>query len=81
MTKDVCAPDTTVDKLDSTNEDAMIVFDLDDCLWTPEMHELYGMPSKPVRGNLNPDDEDDSSRHERNQPKRKVLLNGRRRRR
>lgn len=73
MTKDVCISDTTVDKLDSTDEDvlpSMIVFDLDDCLWTPEMHELYGMPSKPIRGNLNPDDEGDSSRHERNQPKR-----------
>lgn len=33
---------------------SMIVFDLDDCLWTPEMHELYDMPSIPVRGNLNP---------------------------
>jgi hypothetical protein len=27
---------------------SMIVFDLDDCLWTPEMHEL------PVHGELNP---------------------------
>ncbi|GFH45331.1 hypothetical protein CTEN210_01805 [Chaetoceros tenuissimus] len=73
MTKDVCVPDTTVDKLDSADEDvlpSMIVFDLDDCLWTPEMHELYGMPSKPIRGNLNPDEEDDSSRHGRHQPKR-----------
>ena len=33
----------------------MIVFDLDDCLWTPEMHELYEMPSIPIQGNLNPD--------------------------
>ena len=30
----------------------MIVFDLDDCLWHPEMHELPGMPSKPVHGDL-----------------------------
>jgi len=35
---------------------AMIVFDLDDCLWTPEMHELSGMPSVPVEGPLDPDD-------------------------
>ena len=40
-----------------TNQDpslpSMIVFDLDDCLWTPEMHELYGKPTKPERGVLN----------------------------
>lgn len=40
---------------------SMIVFDLDDCLWSPEMHELYGMPSVPVSGNLNPDDEPDNN--------------------
>lgn len=34
----------------------MIVFDLDDCLWTPEMHELSGMPSVPIEGPLDPDD-------------------------
>ena len=33
----------------------MIVFDLDDCLWTPEMHELSGMPSVEVEGPLDPD--------------------------
>jgi Acid Phosphatase len=33
---------------------SLIVLDLDDCLWTPEMHELYGKPSKPVQGVLNP---------------------------
>ena len=33
---------------------SLIVFDLDDCLWTPEMHELYDCPRKPVRGILNP---------------------------
>ena len=32
---------------------SMIVFDLDDCLWTPEMHELPGMPEIPVHGDLN----------------------------
>ena len=32
----------------------MIVFDLDDCLWTPEMHELPGCPEIPVHGELNP---------------------------
>ena len=31
----------------------MIVFDLDDCLWTPEMHELPGCPEIPVHGELN----------------------------
>mmetsp|Transcript_5567 Transcript_5567/g.12195 ORF Transcript_5567/g.12195 Transcript_5567/m.12195 type:complete len:246 (+) Transcript_5567:36-773(+) len=32
----------------------IIVFDLDDCLWTPEMHELSGPPSVPVEGPLDP---------------------------
>jgi len=32
----------------------MIVFDLDDCLWTPEMHELPGCPEIPVHGPLVP---------------------------
>jgi magnesium-dependent phosphatase 1 len=43
----------------SNNDDdlpSMIVFDLDDCLWTPEMHELSGMPSIPVEGPLDPTD-------------------------
>lgn len=31
----------------------MIVFDLDDCLWTPEMHTLgYPGPTKPVKGKV-----------------------------
>ena len=30
----------------------MVVFDLDDCLWHPEMHELSGCPKKPVIGDL-----------------------------
>ena len=34
----------------------LIIFDLDDCLWTPEMHELSGMPSIPVEGPLDPKD-------------------------
>ena len=34
----------------------MIVFDLDFCLWNPEMHELSGMPSVEVEGPLDPDD-------------------------
>lgn len=34
----------------------IIVFDLDDCLWTPEMHELSGLPSIPVEGPLDPTD-------------------------
>mmetsp|Transcript_16028 Transcript_16028/g.34733 ORF Transcript_16028/g.34733 Transcript_16028/m.34733 type:complete len:202 (-) Transcript_16028:296-901(-) len=33
---------------------SLIVFDLDDCLWTPEMHELPGCPEIPVHGDLNP---------------------------
>ena len=33
----------------------MIVFDLDYCLWDPEMHELSGMPSVEVEGPLDPD--------------------------
>lgn len=32
----------------------LIVFDLDDCLWTPEMHDLSGMPSISVEGPLDP---------------------------
>ena len=32
----------------------MIVFDLDDCLWSPEMYTLYRKPSIPISGNLNP---------------------------
>jgi hypothetical protein len=40
----------------SNNRDSflpsMIVFDLDDCLWTPEMHELPGLPSIPIEGSL-----------------------------
>lgn len=41
-----------------TNPDlpSMIVFDLDDCLWTPEMHELSGPPSVRVEGPLDPND-------------------------
>lgn len=54
----------------------MIVFDLDDCLWTPEMHELYGLPSKPITGNLNPDDgNDEMPRKGRKQPKRGSKTN------
>ena len=33
---------------------SMIVFDLDDCLWHPEMHELTGMPEIPIQGELDP---------------------------
>lgn len=33
---------------------SLIVFDLDDCLWTPEMHELPGLPEIPVHGDLAP---------------------------
>ena len=33
---------------------SLIVFDLDDCLWTPEMHELSGLPTIPIEGPLDP---------------------------
>lgn len=33
----------------------MIVFDLDDCLWSPEMYTLRDTPSIPIQGELNPD--------------------------
>ena len=39
---------------------SIIVFDLDDCLWTPEMHELSGMPSIPVEGPLDPNNPSES---------------------
>ena len=39
----------------------IIVFDLDDCLWTPEMHELSGMPSIPVEGPHDPNDPEEST--------------------
>ncbi|KAL3799887.1 hypothetical protein ACHAW5_004399 [Stephanodiscus triporus] len=43
------------------NLPTIIVFDLDDCLWTPEMHELSGMPSIPVEGPLDPTDVEGST--------------------
>eukprot|EP01060_Flectonema_neradi_P020649 TRINITY_DN28168_c0_g1_i1.p1 TRINITY_DN28168_c0_g1~~TRINITY_DN28168_c0_g1_i1.p1 ORF type:complete len:199 (+),score=31.76 TRINITY_DN28168_c0_g1_i1:58-597(+) len=30
----------------------MIVFDLDSCLWDPEVYVLHGMPSRAIRGKL-----------------------------
>ena len=33
----------------------MIIFDLDDCLWSPEMHELWSNPSIKEKGNLGDD--------------------------
>ena len=41
-------------QMNSEKLPSMIVFDLDDCLWTPEMHELYDAPTIPIQGNLNP---------------------------
>mmetsp|Transcript_16972 Transcript_16972/g.25544 ORF Transcript_16972/g.25544 Transcript_16972/m.25544 type:complete len:172 (+) Transcript_16972:114-629(+) len=32
---------------------AMVVLDLDDCVWTPEMYTLDEMPSTPIYGDLN----------------------------
>jgi magnesium-dependent phosphatase 1 len=40
----------------------MIVFDLDDCLWSPEMYTLYDTPSIPIEGNLNPDQDQNHER-------------------
>lgn len=45
---------------ESSRLPSLIVFDLDDCLWTPEMHELSSKPSIPVRGILNAHDDDDA---------------------
>ena len=43
------------------NLPTMIVFDLDDCLWTPEMHESYeDKPSIPVHGSLDPNADADA---------------------
>lgn len=36
------------------NLPTMIVFDLDDCVWSPEMYTLSGRPSEPIEGDLNP---------------------------
>ncbi|KAL3783881.1 hypothetical protein HJC23_007986 [Cyclotella cryptica] len=41
-------------KSDESDLPSIIVFDLDDCLWTPEMHELSGPPSIPIEGPLDP---------------------------
>lgn len=38
---------------------SMIVFDLDDCLWTPEMHELYNAPTLKIKGKLDPKNEEE----------------------
>eukprot|EP00549_Striatella_unipunctata_P021841 CAMPEP_0118724814 /NCGR_PEP_ID=MMETSP0800-20121206/32800_1 /TAXON_ID=210618 ORGANISM="Striatella unipunctata, Strain CCMP2910" /NCGR_SAMPLE_ID=MMETSP0800 /ASSEMBLY_ACC=CAM_ASM_000638 /LENGTH=165 /DNA_ID=CAMNT_0006633457 /DNA_START=145 /DNA_END=643 /DNA_ORIENTATION=+ len=35
----------------------MIVFDLDDCLWSPEMYTLFATPSVPTEGYLDPEEE------------------------
>ena len=37
---------------------SMVVFDLDMCVWSPEMYTLDDMPSKPYRGRLIKDDAD-----------------------
>ena len=66
--------DSKTEEEDNKNESlpSMIVFDLDDCLWTPEIHELCDMPSIPVQGNLNPD-HDSGTNKER--PKRAAKRN------
>ena len=47
-----CTNSTTMDDV----LPKLIVFDLDDCLCTPEMHELSGMPTIAVEGPLDPND-------------------------
>eukprot|EP00536_Pseudo-nitzschia_multiseries_P011057 jgi/Psemu1/204829/e_gw1.358.52.1 len=44
---------------------SLVVFDLDDCLWTPEMHELPGCPEIPVHGNLNPNATNDNGQQQK----------------
>ncbi|KAL7479825.1 hypothetical protein ACHAW6_005538, partial [Cyclotella cf. meneghiniana] len=44
----------------ATDLPSIIVFDLDDCLWTPEMHELSGPPSIPIEGPLDPNNPSES---------------------
>lgn len=52
----------------------MIVFDLDDCLWTPEMHELPGLPEIPIHGNLIPVDvNSDQDQKEKKKTKKGVV--------
>lgn len=53
---------------------SMIVFDLDDCLWTPEMHELPGCPEIPVHGELVPSNNGDSSSKQQQSQKGVVGL-------
>jgi magnesium-dependent phosphatase 1 len=65
------------DSDDSKYLPSMIVFDLDYCLWTPEMHELYGMPSIPVQGNLVPDaanNDNDVSASKKSLPNRTAKM-------
>ena len=53
---------------------SMIVFDLDDCLWTPEMHELPGLPEIPIHGNLIPVDvNSDQDQKEKKKTKKGVV--------
>jgi hypothetical protein len=53
-TNDTDTATRTTSSNTSTNRilPSLIVFDLDDCLWTPEMHELPGLPEIPVHGDL-----------------------------
>jgi magnesium-dependent phosphatase 1 len=48
--RDVAFDETVRDPLLPT----MIVFDLDDCLWSPEMYTLHAAPSVPEMGDLSP---------------------------
>lgn len=60
----------------------MIVFDLGDCLWSPEMHELDSKPCIPITGVLNDfakdddDDDDDDYDYDNNNSKETTLLRG-----
>jgi len=54
----------------------MIVFDLDDCLWSPEMYTLRAKPSIPVEGDLNSDPTLRESEREKGTVGMKVPPNG-----
>jgi magnesium-dependent phosphatase 1 len=56
-----CFPGPDMDTVIATNNNtnmrmipSMIVFDLDDCLWSPEMYTLHDMPSIREEGDLTP---------------------------
>ena len=44
---------TTKRRITTKAKPALVVWDMDDCLWSPEMFTLSEMPSEGVRGDLN----------------------------